>query len=112
MADAEVLELDGREVRLSSPGKVLFAERGETKRDLVEHYVPRRRAAAAPDGGAAGAHAALPPGRRRAVVLPEARARDGAGLAADDDGHDRQRHAVARARRRGPGARGLGGQPR
>ena len=38
-ADAQVLEIDGREVRLSSPGKVLFAERGETKRDLVEHYV-------------------------------------------------------------------------
>src|SRR3954452_10441411 len=36
--DAEILELDGREVRLSSPGKVLFAERGETKRDLVEYY--------------------------------------------------------------------------
>jgi DNA ligase D len=37
--DAEVLEIDGREVRLSSPGKVLFAERGETKRDLVEYYL-------------------------------------------------------------------------
>ena len=39
-ADDEVLlELDGREVRLSSPGRVLFAERGETKRDLVDYYV-------------------------------------------------------------------------
>src|SRR3954449_3398475 len=38
-ADAQVLEIDGREVRLSSPGKVLFAERGETKRDLVDHYL-------------------------------------------------------------------------
>jgi DNA ligase D len=37
--DAEVLEIDGREVRLSSPGKVLFAERGETKRDLVDYYL-------------------------------------------------------------------------
>jgi DNA ligase D len=37
-ADAEVLELDGREVRLSSPGKVLFAEGGHTKRDLVGFY--------------------------------------------------------------------------
>src|SRR3954451_16370623 len=38
-ADAHVLDIDGREVRLSSPGKGLFAERGETKRDLVDHYL-------------------------------------------------------------------------
>jgi DNA ligase D-like protein (predicted polymerase) len=37
--DEELLELDGREVRLSSPGKVLFAEHGETKRDLVDFYL-------------------------------------------------------------------------
>jgi DNA ligase D len=37
--DEQLLELDGREVRLSSPGKVLFAERGETKRDLVDYYL-------------------------------------------------------------------------
>jgi DNA ligase D len=37
--DAEILEVGGREVRLSSPGKVLFAERGETKRDLVDYYL-------------------------------------------------------------------------
>src|SRR3954451_14410502 len=39
MVDEEVLELDGHEVRLSSPGKVLFAERGETKRELVDYYL-------------------------------------------------------------------------
>jgi DNA ligase D len=37
-ADAEVLELAGREVRITSPGKVLFGERGETKLDLVRYY--------------------------------------------------------------------------
>jgi DNA ligase D-like protein (predicted polymerase) len=36
--DAEVLELAGREVRITSPGKVLFNERGETKLDLVRYY--------------------------------------------------------------------------
>jgi DNA ligase D len=35
----EVLEIDGREVRISSPDKVFFAERGETKLDLVRHYL-------------------------------------------------------------------------
>src|SRR4026208_1917565 len=38
MADAHVLELAGREVRISSPDKGLFAERGETKLDLVRYY--------------------------------------------------------------------------
>jgi DNA ligase D len=37
--EAEVLELAGRAVRVTSPGKVLFAERGETKLDLVRYYV-------------------------------------------------------------------------
>ena len=35
-----MLELTaGREVRITSPGKVLFGERGETKLDLVRYYV-------------------------------------------------------------------------
>jgi hypothetical protein len=35
--DAHVLEIAGREVRITSPGKVLFPERGETKLDLVQY---------------------------------------------------------------------------
>jgi DNA ligase D len=34
-----VLEVDGHEVKVSSPDKVFFSERGETKLDLVEHYL-------------------------------------------------------------------------
>ncbi len=34
-----ILDIGGREVRITSPDKVFFAERGETKLDLVEHYV-------------------------------------------------------------------------
>jgi len=33
-----ILELAGREVRITSPDKVLFRERGETKLDLVRYY--------------------------------------------------------------------------
>jgi DNA ligase D len=37
--DAVTLTLDGRDVRITSPGKVFFSRRGETKLDLVEYYV-------------------------------------------------------------------------
>ena len=36
--DVALIELAGREVRITSPGKVLFGERGETKLDLVRYY--------------------------------------------------------------------------
>lgn len=37
--DAELLEIDGREVRVSSPGKAVFPEPGLTKLDLVRYYL-------------------------------------------------------------------------
>ncbi|WP_130650390.1 non-homologous end-joining DNA ligase [Egicoccus halophilus] len=37
-AAATTIDLAGREVRVSSPDKVFFAERGETKRDLIRYY--------------------------------------------------------------------------
>ena len=36
--DAVVVEAAGREVAITSPGKVFFAERGDTKLDLVRYY--------------------------------------------------------------------------
>src|SRR5919206_1174265 len=36
--DAVVLELDGRELAVSRPDKVYFAETGQTKLDLVRYY--------------------------------------------------------------------------
>lgn len=35
----EVLQIDGREVPFSHPNKVYFSERGQTKLDLVRHYL-------------------------------------------------------------------------
>ncbi|HEX5586335.1 MAG TPA: non-homologous end-joining DNA ligase [Acidimicrobiia bacterium] len=37
--DETVLEIDGRDVTISSPTKVFFSEHGETKLDLVHHYL-------------------------------------------------------------------------
>lgn len=45
------LTLDGREVTISHPGKVFFAERGETKLDLVEFYAAVREPLLAAMGG-------------------------------------------------------------
>ena len=36
--DAMVLDLDGHEVRVTSPDKVFFPATGQTKLDLVEYY--------------------------------------------------------------------------
>jgi DNA primase len=36
--DAQVLEVAVREMRITTPDKVLFAERGETKLDRVRYY--------------------------------------------------------------------------
>ncbi|MEX2540007.1 MAG: non-homologous end-joining DNA ligase [Actinomycetota bacterium] len=35
----EILRIDGHEVRVTSPDKVFFPENGETKLDLVKHYL-------------------------------------------------------------------------
>jgi DNA ligase D len=37
--EERVLELDGKQVRVTNAGKVFFSERGETKGDLVDHYL-------------------------------------------------------------------------
>ena len=39
MTDERVLEIAGREITVTSPAKVFFAERGETKLDLVRYYL-------------------------------------------------------------------------
>ncbi len=38
MSDHTIIEVAGREVRVSHPGKVLFPERGITKLDLIDYY--------------------------------------------------------------------------
>jgi DNA ligase D len=38
-ADAHEVEIAGQEIRITSPGKVMFPKRGETKLDLVEYYL-------------------------------------------------------------------------
>jgi DNA ligase D len=51
MADKTTITLDGHAVSISHPDKVLFPERGETKRDLVQYYVAVRGPLMATMGG-------------------------------------------------------------
>ena len=39
VADEQVLDIAGRSLTITSPGKVFFPERGETKLDLVRYYL-------------------------------------------------------------------------
>ncbi len=39
MAEEHTLEVDGRELAITSPDKVFFSERGETKLELVQYYL-------------------------------------------------------------------------
>jgi DNA ligase D-like protein (predicted polymerase) len=39
VADEHTLEVDGRELAISSPDRVFFSERGDTKLELVQYYL-------------------------------------------------------------------------
>src|SRR5499427_3329111 len=49
--DTELLTIDGREIAISNPRKVLFPEAGYTKRDLVHYYLAVADGALAGSGG-------------------------------------------------------------
>jgi DNA ligase D len=55
VAEEHLLDVAGREIAISSPGKVFFSQRGETKLDLVRYYL----AVAAPLLRATGGRPAL-----------------------------------------------------
>ena len=55
VTDEQTLEIAGHEIRISSPDKVFFTERGETKLDLVRYYL----AVAEPFLGASGGRPTL-----------------------------------------------------
>ena len=108
MTEEHVLDVAERRITVSSPDKVFFSERGETKLDLVRYYLAVAEPLMRATRRAADAHAALPPRRRGQLLLPEARPGVCARLAPDDDRHDAERHDLPRARPRRHGARRCG----
>ena len=73
-----LVEVAGREVRVTSPDKVFFAARGDTKLDLVHYYLAVEEPFLRVGRRAARAAAALPGRRRRASPSSRSGSRQGA----------------------------------
>ena len=70
---AEKLAIDGREVSITNPGKVLFPDAGHTKMDLVRYYLAVAEGALRGAGGRPNAprnwcHATGPPSLLRKAM--------------------------------------------
>ena len=99
-----IVEVCGHEVRVSNPGKLFFPER-RPHQARPRQLLPRVRAGGrAPPARAPDRDEALGRRRRGRAVLPEARARQRARVAADGHRHvpERPPRARARAQRRRP----------
>ena len=72
--EQEVLTVDGQEVAVSNPRKVLFPQAGHTKLDLVRYYLAVAEGALRGRRRPAQCARAISERRRRRVLLPEARA--------------------------------------
>ena len=109
----EPVEFDvaGRTVTISSPGKVMFPERGETKLDLANYYVAVGDAMMRTVRDRPTLLQRFPNGATGLELLPEADPRQRAGLAGDDDRRDGERHRVAGHRDGRPRPRAVGRQP-
>ena len=112
MADPKtVVEVAGREVPVSNPGKVYFPRTGHTKLDMVRYYLAVAEGRAGRGARAADGAQAVRERRGGRAVLPEARAGEAPGLDRDSAtelpvGPDRGRGGAA-----GRGRAGVGGQP-
>ena len=109
--DSVTIDAAGTEVVVSSPSKVFFSSRGETKLDLVEYYLAVQEPLMRWLGGRAVLMERFPDGASRQELLPEAGAQGDAAVAADHRGVDAERHDQRGARRSRHRPRDLGGQP-
>ena len=97
--DSDAIELDiaGHAVRITSPGKVLFSERGETKLDLVNYYLAITEPFLRAMGGRPVLMERYPHGAEGSSFFQKARSRQRARLAHDHDRQHAQRHVVTRS---------------
>ena len=70
--ERELLTVDGREVSISNPSKVLFPQPGYTKLDLARYYLAVSDGALRAAGGRPNVLVRYPERHRRRILLPEA----------------------------------------
>ena len=109
---ATTLEIDGHEVRISNPDKVVFPEPGLTKLDLVHYYLAVADGALRGVGGRPMVLKRFVKGIEAGGVLPEAGAREAPGVDRHGDAQVRLGQLRRRGRRAGRSGARVGGQPR
>ncbi len=110
--DAVIVEAAGREVPITSPGKVFFTERGDTKLDLVRYYQAVEDALMRAMGGRPVLLQRFPNGAGGSSFFQKRVPELASGLARDHHRQHPQRHDLAGSCRRRSRSRALGGQPR
>ena len=104
------LEVDGRELSISNPDKVLFPDDGITKAEMVRYYERIAPLLVRHSAGTPGRPSPLPRRHRQGRVLPEAGGQALSGLDPPGRAHDPGRQHRVR-RHRGRGDRRLPGRP-
>src|SRR6266566_1023874 len=94
---------------ISHPDKVFFAERGETKGDLAEHYLRVAEPLMRTMGGRPVLLQRFPEGASGPSFFPEASPEEHPGLAADHGRVHPERHYLAGPHRRRHPSRAVGG---
>ena len=102
----------GRDLTVTSPDKVFFAERGETKLDLVRYYLAVAEPLMRTMGGRPMLMQRFPHGAAGSSFFQKRVPDDGARLAADDDRQYAERDDVRALVARRHRARDLGREPR
>ena len=77
--DDTTITVDGRALTVTHPDRVLFADRGETKLDLIRYYEAVREPLLATMGDRPVMLQRFPRGAERRLLLPEARPEERAG---------------------------------
>ena len=109
--DVETVEVAGRTLDVTSPGKVFFEERGDTKLDLIRYYLAVEEPVLRTMGGRPVLMQRFPHGATGSSFFQKRVPANAPDWLDDHDRRDPERHDVAGLGRGRPGPRGVGRQP-